>query len=193
MQTPAIIEELILAAAGLPGQREYPLHSWLAHCSPLVLLDLNAVGSDLLREAVACSLASFQCGRSGRDRCVVAYRSTRNDDGAVGVLRRSGAFAFFDLAPLHVEQAVAYLRNVRVFEAEVYGQLGLEPSPRQIDEECARLRELVVRHVRGDESLISTPLLVFLISLLVRPSLSASTATTFAYPSLPCRPRPFPA
>src|SRR5262249_41431 len=147
---------------------DYPVRQALRYCPPLVLfIDLNAVSGDLAREAVARSLVAFQQEWAGRGhRCTVGYRSTREDHPALQLLLRSGVFTAYALAPVDAEGAIPYLRRVREFEGEVYHRFGQKSPTRDVEAECRRLWELVGRHVRGGESVISTPLLMHFVSLL---------------------------
>jgi hypothetical protein len=169
VDSPRIVEELLLVAAGLAVPPE-TLHHWLRSGPPLLLfLDLNTADNDAVRLAVARSLCRFQedYARFGH-RCVVTYRSTEANDDAMTALReRQGAlFRTFDLAPIDAANAVAYLRHLRLFEADVYAHFGRTPPRRDIERECRTLEEFVQRYAANRESLISTPLIMELVATL---------------------------
>ena len=130
----SIVKELLLATADPtakpPAERLFtaPIRSWLDHGPPLLLfVDLNATDA-FTRAVVGMALADFQRAYAGRHRCVVAYRSTQPDDETV----HSDQFAAYDLEPIDKTQAVAYLGNVRDYEKDMAGLLGLEPPRRDV-------------------------------------------------------------
>ena len=167
VDSPVIVEELLLEAAGLDAPLE-SLQQWLRYGPPLLLfVDLNAADNDVVRLAVARSLRRFQedyasCGC----RCVVTYRSTEADDDAMTALRQHGRFRTFDLAPIDPAAAVAYLRHLRVYEADVYEHFGLQAPRRDVERECRTLEEFVRCHAAAGDSLISTPLIMELVARL---------------------------
>jgi len=169
VDSPRIVEELLLVAADLTASLE-SLRHWLRAGPPLlVFLDLNTADNNAVRLAVARSLCRFQEDyvRFGH-RCIVTYRSTEAHDDAMTALRESeGAlFRTFDLAPVDPTNAVAYLRHLRVFESDVYGHFDLTPPRRDIERECRTLEGFVQRYAANRESLISTPLIMELVAML---------------------------
>ncbi len=154
-----IVEQLLLAAAGLPFTA--PIESWLAHGPPLLLFaDLNAADA-FTRSVVGMALADFQRKYAGRCRCVVAYRTTQPDDETV----RSDQFTAYDLDPIDRQQALAYLSYVRDNEVDMARRLDLPPPPPDVTAERAKLAELIDLHADPQgRSLICTPLLMHLMS-----------------------------
>ncbi len=167
VDSPIIVEELLLDAAGLDAPPEV-LRQWLRHGPPLLLfLDLNTAESDAVRLAAARSLRRFQEEYAPLGcRCVVAYRSTEAGDAAVSALRERRQFRTFDLAPVDADAAVAYLRHLRRFEADAYLHFDRTPPRRDVERECRTLEEFVRRHAANRESLISTPLIMELVATL---------------------------
>jgi hypothetical protein len=169
VDSPRIVEELLLDAAHLAVSLDC-LRQWLSAGPPLLIfVDLNTADNDAIRLAVARWLCSFQEDYAHRGhRCIVTYRSTEIHDDAITALRqREGAcFRTFDLAPIDAVNAVAYLEHLRVFESDVYAHFDLTAPQRDVERECRTLEVFVQRYAANRESLISTPLIMELVARL---------------------------
>jgi WD40 repeat protein len=171
--SPVDAHELLIHTAGLPDDSIATIASWLEHGPPLlVFVDLNEIPSDVSRLALARSLAAFQGEWAGWHRCIVTYRSSQQGQGVLKVLAEP-LFRHYNMATIQPDQAVRYLRNYRLFEQRIDQEEGQSQSDRDVDAECAKLKEFLDRHVRGGESLISTPLIMHLVSLLDAGQISA--------------------
>jgi|GEM_PF-1672592 len=167
------IEHLILSACALERDKQLSvegLRFWLVHSEFKLLLffDLNAWAEKPRKQIVAGLRQFLETYQGVGHRAVVAYRSLSSDE-VRETLTDSGHFQTFDLLPLSTHRAESYLRSIRNFEDDVCGQLSLPTPPRDIEAECQQLRTLIRQHTvgrAGNDSVISTPLLMHFCSLL---------------------------
>ena len=171
-----VLEHLLLHAAGFSsGQNDNAdrVTTYLRWGPKLLIFcDLNAV-PQRNRDAVVKALRGLQKGvgdrqSSGypRHRVVISYRSTRQDDSHIGDLLQDELFKSYEVQQLDINQACAYIENLRCVERYVYQTLGITPPVRDVDRESKKLQEFTKRFTRNGQSLISVPLLMHFVSIL---------------------------
>ena len=161
-----LIERMLLATAGLAGKGQSRLlPGWMNAGPPLLIfVDLNAFG-EVERRLTAAALVKFQeesASAGAGHRVVVTYRSATLDS-VHAALAGCRLLHPFDLEPLPPGQAAEYLRTYRRLAAR---RAGTAVSDAALDQEAAALRQFIDDHVTGEESLVSTPLLMHLVTLI---------------------------
>ncbi len=157
------------------GDAHDRLRHWLIDGPRLFLCgDVNPVTFEM-RLPVAEALHAFQSrwGRSGH-RCLVTFRSTSQHSPAMHSLR--AAFRTYELQVIPSDSATTYLRHFRDYENWVRRAVRRvlptlprrEPMVAEIEAQVDELRQLIQRHVHAENSLISTPLLMHLVTFLRR-------------------------
>lgn len=143
------------------------VENWLNGPPLLIFADLNRVPRRYLGGLVE-SLEIFQA-RYPAHRCIVTYRSANREDGVRRDLVRLERFREYDMQPLGAGQAGRYLRTIRECERTILKRLGggrsLPKYLGAVDRDCEQLEALIAQHTRADDSLISTPLLMHLVTL----------------------------
>ncbi|MEQ8637445.1 hypothetical protein [Gimesia maris] len=161
---------LVACSSGLnssPAELERVRH-YLSNCPPLlVLCDLNAISARHLERVIA-ALRKLQFGAPGFPRCrvVVACRSVQRLEPRIDILLAGGLFEPFNLRPVKTQIAAGYLENIRLVEEEISSHFGVEriEAGRNRTELVVELLRRVARS-RGNESLLSTPLFMHLLTV----------------------------
>jgi len=172
------IEDMLLATADWTGEgRKSSLQEWLKAGPPLLIfVDLNAMG-EVERRLTAASLVKFQEeSAAAGHRVVVTYRSATLD-AVHTTLSGCRLLHLFDLEPLTPWQAAEYLRTYRRKAAK---RSGTPVSEAALDEEATALRQFIEDHVTDDESLVSTPLLMHLVTLISGTELAQGKVRTLS-------------
>ncbi|MGA2231317.1 MAG: hypothetical protein ABSH22_10495, partial [Tepidisphaeraceae bacterium] len=186
-----ILHQCLLATAfgeNLPKSiRQYKpvVQNWLDSCGPLlVFVDLNSV-SKKVRRTLATELREWILREretlpvEKRSRFVVAYRSTAIDDAVFTELngvepnnRDANWCALplrpYDLRIMPVEEALDYLYDYALVcnRKRIELNVPMVTAASFQEEDRKRLEALIKQHTRGGDALISTPLLMYFVSII---------------------------
>ncbi|MEQ8637465.1 MAG: hypothetical protein RIC33_21615 [Gimesia maris] len=184
LQPDDVLEQLLLYSARLPYDNyDYikRVKKYLERGPKLLLLcDLNAVPLKN-RNQVVEALRNIQSRVSQKHadsfphhRVVIAYRSTRLDDGLLIDLTEGNnpLFQTYELETLNARQACGYIENLRRVESIVYEHCSLAPPVRDVNSESQKLNDFTNRFTSNGETLVSLPLLMHFVSVLSGAELS---------------------